>query len=417
MTATIIDGNAIAQQVLDEVRARRRAAARRRHRAGPRRRARRRQSGSVSYVRGKARDAAAVGMRSETIRVSADISQDGLLGLVADLNADPRWHGIIVQLPLPPHIDETLATSAVCAGEGRRRPAPDQRRAPVPRRAGVRLVHAARRDPDAAAHGQRPGGQARRRLRPLEPRRQAAGRAADAEAARRQRDGHRLPHRARPISACTRARRTSSSPSWGGRGRSRRIWCAKAPSSSMSASTPFRMRRRRTARASSATSTTTRWRRRRRRSRRFPAASGPMTRAMLLYNTVLGARRGGPEAASAASWHSRLQLREDNEKAGPPEPASSSFLPWTTHRCFCREGRSAKPPPESLPRLPDPRLVATKASGAFGIDSFPGPLLSDPPLPPRLPRDSSAHPPGAAPLNLRNLAALWRLCVLRTDEN
>lgn len=113
MTATIIDGNAIAQQVRDEVRA-----------DVDRLRASGIEPGlavvlvgdnpaSVSYVRGKARDATEVGMRSETVHVSADISQDDLLGLVADLNADPRWHGIIVQIPLPAHIDETAATSAV----------------------------------------------------------------------------------------------------------------------------------------------------------------------------------------------------------------------------------------------------------------------------------------------------------------
>jgi methylenetetrahydrofolate dehydrogenase (NADP+) / methenyltetrahydrofolate cyclohydrolase len=113
VTATIIDGKAIAQQVLDEVSAdvaRLRAAGTEPGLAvvlvgdNP---------GSISYVRGKARDAEAVGMRSETLRIPADISQSALLGLVADLNADPRWHGVIVQLPLPPHIDETLATSAV----------------------------------------------------------------------------------------------------------------------------------------------------------------------------------------------------------------------------------------------------------------------------------------------------------------
>jgi methylenetetrahydrofolate dehydrogenase (NADP+)/methenyltetrahydrofolate cyclohydrolase len=113
MTATIIDGNAIAQQVLDEVRAdveRLRAAGTEAGLAvvlvGD-------DPASASYVRGKARDAAAAGMRSETIRVPADVSQAALLGMVADLNADSRWHGIIVQLPLPPQIDETVATSAV----------------------------------------------------------------------------------------------------------------------------------------------------------------------------------------------------------------------------------------------------------------------------------------------------------------
>ncbi len=113
MTATIIDGNAIAQQVLDEVRAdveRLRAAGTEPGLAvvlvGD-------DPSSASYVKGKTRDAIAVGMRSETIRVAADVSQAALLGMVADLNADPRWHGVIVQLPLPPQIDETLATAAV----------------------------------------------------------------------------------------------------------------------------------------------------------------------------------------------------------------------------------------------------------------------------------------------------------------
>jgi len=117
MTATIIDGNAIAQQVRDEVRA-----------DVERLKAGGTEPGlavvlvgdnpaSVSYVRGKSRDATEVGMRSETVRVSADIPQDGLLALIADLNADGRWHGIIVQLPLPAHINETAATSAVTPGK------------------------------------------------------------------------------------------------------------------------------------------------------------------------------------------------------------------------------------------------------------------------------------------------------------
>lgn len=113
MTATIIDGNAIAQQVRDEVRAdvaRLRASGTEPGLAvvlvGD-------DPGSVSYVRGKARDATEVGMRSETIRVSAETSQEDLLGLVADLNADARWHGIIVQLPLPAHIDVSAIASAV----------------------------------------------------------------------------------------------------------------------------------------------------------------------------------------------------------------------------------------------------------------------------------------------------------------
>jgi methylenetetrahydrofolate dehydrogenase (NADP+)/methenyltetrahydrofolate cyclohydrolase len=113
MTATIIDGEAIAQEVRAEVRDDV---------------ARLKQAGvepglavvlvgdnpsSVSYVRGKARDAVETGMKSETIRVPAETSQDELLAIIRGLNGDPAWHGIIVQLPLPPHIDETVATGAV----------------------------------------------------------------------------------------------------------------------------------------------------------------------------------------------------------------------------------------------------------------------------------------------------------------
>lgn len=68
---------------------------------------------SVSYVRGKTRDADAAGMRSETIRVPADIDQEQLLRMVEELNENPGWHGILVQLPLPPHINERAVIEAV----------------------------------------------------------------------------------------------------------------------------------------------------------------------------------------------------------------------------------------------------------------------------------------------------------------
>lgn len=68
---------------------------------------------SVSYVRGKAKACAEIGIDAETVRLPADISEEALLGTIADLNADPRFHGIIVQLPLPPHLDGERATRAV----------------------------------------------------------------------------------------------------------------------------------------------------------------------------------------------------------------------------------------------------------------------------------------------------------------
>ena len=112
MTATIIDGKAIAQEIRAEVR----------------------QSvlklravgvepglavvlvgddpGSISYVRGKTEGASELGMRSETVRLDASTSQEALLGLIAELNADSRWHGVLVQMPLPPQISESVVASA-----------------------------------------------------------------------------------------------------------------------------------------------------------------------------------------------------------------------------------------------------------------------------------------------------------------
>ncbi len=43
----------------------------------------------------------------------ADTAQDEVLRLVAELNADPAVHGILVQLPMPSHIDEAAVTRAV----------------------------------------------------------------------------------------------------------------------------------------------------------------------------------------------------------------------------------------------------------------------------------------------------------------
>ena len=61
---------------------------------------------SQVYVRNKERSALAAGFRSEVVRVPDTITQEELLDLIAKYNQDPAWHGILVQLPLPKHIDE-----------------------------------------------------------------------------------------------------------------------------------------------------------------------------------------------------------------------------------------------------------------------------------------------------------------------
>ena len=59
---------------------------------------------SRSYVRGKISGCKEVGIRSELIEMPATASEAQLLERIDQLNADPATHGILVQLPLPPHI-------------------------------------------------------------------------------------------------------------------------------------------------------------------------------------------------------------------------------------------------------------------------------------------------------------------------
>ena len=68
---------------------------------------------SQAYVRGKERDAAEVGIQSETLRYAADLSEADLLGIVADLNADDTVDGVLVQLPLPDHVDDRKVIDAI----------------------------------------------------------------------------------------------------------------------------------------------------------------------------------------------------------------------------------------------------------------------------------------------------------------
>jgi methylenetetrahydrofolate dehydrogenase (NADP+)/methenyltetrahydrofolate cyclohydrolase len=68
---------------------------------------------SQAYVKSKGEQSLAAGMHSVTHRLPADTKQDELLRLIADLNADPLIHGILVQLPLPKHLDEKPVIDAI----------------------------------------------------------------------------------------------------------------------------------------------------------------------------------------------------------------------------------------------------------------------------------------------------------------
>ncbi len=68
---------------------------------------------SQVYVRNKARQTVAAGMKSVEHRLPAETPEAGLLALVAGLNADESIHGILVQLPLPGHIDAAKVLDAI----------------------------------------------------------------------------------------------------------------------------------------------------------------------------------------------------------------------------------------------------------------------------------------------------------------
>ena len=65
------------------------------------------------YVRNKSLKAEECGFHSEQHTLAADTPEAGLLQLIERLNADPAVHGILVQLPLPKHIDETKVLLAI----------------------------------------------------------------------------------------------------------------------------------------------------------------------------------------------------------------------------------------------------------------------------------------------------------------
>jgi methylenetetrahydrofolate dehydrogenase (NADP+) / methenyltetrahydrofolate cyclohydrolase len=114
MTARILDGKAIAARVREEVRQGVAAFVTERGRApgldvvlvGE-------DAASVVYTRNKEKASNEVGMRGRLHRLPADTTQDGLLGVIAELDRDHLVDGILIQLPLPKHIAEQQVLDAV----------------------------------------------------------------------------------------------------------------------------------------------------------------------------------------------------------------------------------------------------------------------------------------------------------------
>jgi methylenetetrahydrofolate dehydrogenase (NADP+)/methenyltetrahydrofolate cyclohydrolase len=115
VSAKVLDGKALAAQVKQEVAARVAAVKARGVTPGlavvlvgddP---------ASAVYVKSKTKDARECGIEATDHRLPADTSQQALLALVAKLGADPSVHGILVQLPLPGHLDSNAVIESIPA--------------------------------------------------------------------------------------------------------------------------------------------------------------------------------------------------------------------------------------------------------------------------------------------------------------
>src|SRR5690625_1908134 len=68
---------------------------------------------SQSYVKGKEKASAEVGISSDIIRLDSTVEEESLLKIIDELNKDEKVHGILVQLPLPQHINEQRVIEAI----------------------------------------------------------------------------------------------------------------------------------------------------------------------------------------------------------------------------------------------------------------------------------------------------------------
>ena len=110
---TLIDGKTISRKVLDECRSELVALASAGCRPGLAVVLVGNDPASRAYVANKARTCGALGMHSLQIELPSDTTQDELLAKVRELNGDPAIHGILVQSPPPPQIDESVIIRAI----------------------------------------------------------------------------------------------------------------------------------------------------------------------------------------------------------------------------------------------------------------------------------------------------------------
>lgn len=115
MTAQLLDGNALSQELRAGFRERAEALAARGHRPGLAVLLVGEDPASQVYVRNKINACVQAGVHSEKFSYAADAAPAEVLAKIAELNADPNIHGILVQLPLPKHFDENAVLEAIDA--------------------------------------------------------------------------------------------------------------------------------------------------------------------------------------------------------------------------------------------------------------------------------------------------------------
>jgi len=113
MTARIIDGKTIAQEVRAEWKLRADALKARGITPGLAVIIVGEDAASKVYVANKVKACAELGLHSEHIALPADTSEAALLAKIAALNADPKIHGVLVQLPVPKHINSEKVLNAI----------------------------------------------------------------------------------------------------------------------------------------------------------------------------------------------------------------------------------------------------------------------------------------------------------------
>ena len=173
---------------------------------------------SETYVSMKQRDCEEVGINGIHIEIHPDAPAEELYDTIDDLNEDPEVHGILVQMPVPDHVDSRQVLRAIDPTKDADGFHPEN--VGMPRRGTTPDSNPARRTGSRSSSIRRMStrGEGRRHRRPVEHRRQTAGEPPDSEGRGRQRDGDglSLPHRTtsprRPAKRRHRRRGLSASP-------------------------------------------------------------------------------------------------------------------------------------------------------------------------------------------------------------